>query len=254
MNLWIKSMTSLVLFSALCISIHAQKGYVIDKNGKKMVYDSITSDAKGVLTVKKGRVGRKMNPRDYKFARVDMPSDVRKAYDELKNKNYAKAASLFKKLFPSYKYLGWDIFCIYAGAQAYDAQKADRDTISLLENLGDFPIDPAKITYYERGMKLLAKLYAESGNETKTTNILKILAKSSDDSIAPFCNNLRGDLLMKQGKSKDAKLMYMRTALLYDKTNKKERPDALKKIIDILKKEKNNKALEFEKMLNKDYP
>jgi len=257
MNIWIKSITGLFLFSVFCISLHAQKGYVIDKKNKKIVSSSITSDAKGVLTIATGSGGRiktKMNPGQYKYARIDMTKDLKKAAGDLRSKKYAAAATALRKLYSKYRFVGWDVFCAFASAQAFNAEGKDGEAIDMLEKLGDLPVDPSKMKYYMRGMKLLAELYAKTGNTSKTMSTLDILSQSNDNSIAAFSNNLKGDLLLKQGKKKDAKLMYMRTALLFGKNNKVERPEALFKTIQMLRSEKNNKALEFEKMLKNDYP
>ena len=89
----------------------------------------------------------------------------------------------------------------------------------------------------------------------KALEVLRKLAASPDDSAAAFANVTRGDILLKQGKSsKDALIMYLRTALVFTKSNKKERPLALFKVVKLLRKENNNKSTIFEKMLREDYP
>jgi len=232
----------------------AAKPFVITKQNKKQVYDQISCNSRGVLTLKKGQITMKMNPRDYKYARVPMPKSIKKAAIALKDKKYSEAAAMFGKLYPQYKYVGWDVFCALAGAQAFEANGKKTEAIKRLTLLKKIPTDPANVAYYMRAQKLLAALYVDTSDYSKALAVLNILAQSKNDNIAAFSNNLEGDILLKQGKTKDAKLMYMKTALLFDKTNRQERPEALLKIIEMLKKEKNNKALEFEKMLKTDYP
>jgi len=255
MNIRLKTVLALTLFATFTSSIFAaSKPFIVKKGGKKEYYDNITADSRGVLMLKKGSITKKIKPGTYDYAHIPMPSDLRKAVGVLKSKKFSDAASQFEKLYPKYKLLGWGAFCAYAGAQALDASGKKTAAISSLNLITKMPADPAEHGYYFRGQKLLATLYADTSNFDKAQRLLKTLSKSNDSSTVAFSNNLNGDILSKQGKNKDAKLMYMRTALLFDQKNKKERPEALFKIIKILKKEKNNKSLEFEKILKTDYP
>ena len=254
MNRTVRLLISFTLLLLVCDILTAASPYVIKKDGKKLSATKITSDSKGVLTVKTGSVATKIKPRDYKYARIPMPADIKKAAKDLGDKKYAAAAEALKKLYPKYKYLGWDVFCIYGAAKALNENGQKSAAIAQLELLTKKPVDPAKMNYYMHAQKLLAELYADSGKYSQAEKILKILSTSNDDSLVAFSNNIQGDMLMKQGKTMDAKLMYMTTALLFDAKNRKERPEALVKIINILRSEKNNKALDFKKKLENDYP
>jgi predicted negative regulator of RcsB-dependent stress response len=254
MNFRLKTILALTLFATFTSLLFAAKPFIVKKGGKKEYYDHITADARGVLMLKKGSITKKIKPGTYLYAHIPMPSDLKKAVAALKAKKYSEAAAKLEKLFPKYKLLGWGSLCAYGRAQALEATNQKTAAISALTLLTKTPVDPAERNYYFRAKKLLAKLYADTSSFDKALKILKQLSTSNDSSIVAFANNLNGDILLKQGKNKDAKLMYMRTALLFDQRNKKERPEALVKIIKMLKKEKNNKALEFEKILKADYP
>ncbi len=243
-----------VLSGSLLLKAQSSKAFVVTKNNKKLPADLISIDSRGVLTMKEGNVTKKLNPEDYKYARVPMPSEVKKAALEMKDKKFASAATAFQKLYDKYKDLGWGPFCAYMGAKALKAEGKKSGAISRLAVLTKIPEDPASVDTFFKAQKMLASLYAESSDFSNAERILTILLQSSDNSIAPFSNNLKGDILLKRGQRKDGILMYLRSATLYDKTNKKERPEALVKIIQMLREDKNNKALEFEKMLKEDYP
>ena len=116
------------------------------------------------------------------------------------------------------------------------------------------PVDREKIARYLEAKKLLAELYIEKSNYPAAQTVLKELGNARSSSIAAFSNVKQGDILLKQGKKKDALLMYLRTVLLFNKSNTKERPEAFRKTISILKGDKNNKYLVFEKMAKADYP
>ena len=251
-----KVIIATVFFAILSGSLieAATPPFVMKKGNRKAVYDKITADSRGVLLVQKGKIKTKINPKDYIYAHIPMPSDVKSAFTELKKKNYVSAADKLKNMYSKYKYLGWGDFCIYMAGQGYDIAGKKSDAIDVLERLMEPPADPQSLAHYYGAKKILAKLYVETGKYDKAKRVIRELSGANNDEIAAACNNLLGDILLKEGKTKDAKLMYMRTALLYDSKNRKERPEALVKIIKILKSEKNNKALEFKKILETDYP
>ena len=256
MNIRIKSAMIVSLLTILSVSMFgtSKKAFAIKRDGSKISADEITCDKRGNIVIIKGKIKRKLPRRDYKYAWVPMPSPIRKAYAKLKAKDYKSAAGEFKQLYEKYKYVGWDVFCALAGAQAMSKSGDKNGAIAMLTQVST-PVNPSLTSMYMQSRKLLATLYYETGRNSEALNIINNqLYKSGNDSIVAFANNLYGDILLKQGKTKDAKLMYMRTALLFDSTNKKERPEALVKVIKILRQEKNNKALEFEKILKTAYP
>ena len=257
MNIRIKSAMVVSLLTILSISMlgASKKAFVIKRDGSRISADTIACDKRGNIIIVQGKIKRKLPRRDYKYAWVPMPSSIRKAYGKLKAKDYKAAASDFKQLYEKYKYVGWDVFCAMAGAQALDKSGDKNGAIAMLTQITTTPANPSLTSMFMQSRKLLATLYYETGRYSEALDIInKQLYKSGSDSLVASANNLYGDILLKQGKTKDAKLMYMRTALLFDSSNKKERPEALVKVIKILRQEKNNKALEFEKMLKNGYP
>ena len=251
----VKTILAVTLFTALtCSTFAAPKPFIVKKDGKKESYDIISGDARGVLMLKKGSVTKKINPGAYLYAYTPMPTEIKKATAAFKAKKYSDASAMFAKCYPKYKFVGWDVYCTYVGAKSLNALGKKSAAISMLTKITKVPVNPSSRKYYMPSLKLLATLYVETSNVPKAEKVLKILLTSNDNSTVAFAYNQYGDLLMKQGKVKDAKLMYFSTALLFDAKNKKERPEALVKIIKLLRSEKNNKALEFEKKLRADYP
>ena len=250
-----KPVLVIILSAVFTCSVFASpKSFIVKRNGKKEYYDKITSDSRGVLELKKGKITRKVNPGKYVYAHIPMPPAVRKATSAYKTKKYSDAADIFGKCYPQYKFLGWGVYCSYVGAKSLQALGKKDAAISMLTKITRPPVNPNSRKYYLPSRKLLAKLYVETSKLDKAKRILKSMANSNDDATVMFANNLLGDILVKQGQTKDAKLEYMKTALLFDRKNKKERPEAFVKIIKMLRAEKNNKALEFEKKLRADYP
>jgi predicted negative regulator of RcsB-dependent stress response len=179
---------------------------------------------------------------------------VRKAAKALRSKKYDEAVKIFKKAYREYKLLGWGAFCVYGMSQAYNDSGKKDEAISAVLKLKGKPKDPDSVKYYIKAKRLLASLYVQATKYDDAKKVLKELAACNDDSVAAFSNNLLGDILLKEGKRKDATLRYLRTVLLFSKKNTKERPEALIKVIKILKEDKNNKYKDFVKILKKDYP
>ncbi len=255
MNFSFKTILVLSLFTSLtCTVFAASKPYIVKKGGSKAYYDHISADKRGVLILKKGSVTKKINPGAYIYAQVPMPAEIKKATSVFKAKKYSDAAAIFEKCYSKYKFVGWDVYCAYVGGKSFSGAGNKDAAIALLTKITKRPVNPSSRRYYMPLRKLLVTKYVETANASKAEKILKTLLDSDDDATVAFAYNQYGDLLMKQGKIKDAKLMYLSTALLFDAKNKKERPEALLKIIKLLRSEKNNKALEFEKKLRTDYP
>lgn len=221
---------------------------------KTITADKITSDSKGVLTYTASGFSQKIKPGDYEYARIPKPKEVNNAFNKLKSKKYDETVKEFEKAYQDYRYLGWDVYCIYYGAYALDKDGKKAEAIAMINRLTEMPEDRSKLPQYMEAKKLLAELYIEQSKFNEAQDVLKELGTAQSSAIAAFANVKQGDILLKKGKRKDALLMYLRTVLLFDKNNKKERPEALQKTVEILKGDRNNKYLVFEKMLKTDYP
>lgn len=226
----------------------------IQTKSKKISADKISSDSRGVLTYSASGFSQKVKPGDYIYARIPKPREVGDAFNKLKSKKYDDAAKAFEKAYKDYRYLGWDVYCIYYGAYALDKDNKKAEAIEMINRLKEIPEDRTKWPRYMEAKKLLSELYIEKSQFNEAQEVLKELGTAQSPAIAAFANVKQGDILLKKGKRKDALLMYLRTVLLFDKSNKKERPEALQKTIEILKGDRNNKYLVFEKMLKTDYP
>ena len=234
--------------------VAVEKPFIVTKSNKKVVADKIAADSRGVLTYTASGFSRKMKPGEYKYARISKPKAVSKAYKKLKAKKYADAAKAFEKAYKNYRYLGWNTYCAYYGAAALNKAGKKTAAIARINLLDKPPADRLSVADYLKAKKLLAELYIETNKLDDAEKTLKELGTAKSDSIAAFANVKQGDILLKKGKRKDALLMYLRTVLLFNKSNKRERPEALKKTVEILKGDRDNKYLVFEKMLKTDYP
>ena len=169
-------------------------------------------------------------------------------------KKYADVAAMFNQTYKKYRYLGWECLTVLVAAKALSNLGKTTEAISKLELVKKKSKNPTEAKEYFKVKRLLAELYVQNSDFDKAKNALKDLSQSNDDSIVAFANNIRGDIYAKEGKTRDAVIEYAKTALLFEKNNKKERPKALRKIVKLLRQEKNNKAKNFEKILRQDYP
>jgi len=209
----------------------------------------------GTLTYKSGSLTQRIKSKEYIYARIPMPKEIKSALRKLKSRKYSDAVRELDSAYNKYRFLGWDIFCIYyAGAALEKDGKIDR-AITKLKMLNTYPKDPEKIRDYDKAKKLLATLYITKSDFDEAEKILAAIGQADDPEIFAFVNNSRGDILAKKGKNKDAVIMYMRTVMFSTKeNNKKERPEAIAKVVKLLKEEKNNRYLDFEKILKAEYP
>ena len=233
-----------------CLSLSAAE-MIIKTKSKVIKADSITSNSEGVLTFKAGGATRQLKPGKYIFARIPKPKAVVSADKLYKSGKYGEALKAYDKAYAKYKYLGWDLYCKVMKAKCLAKQNKTKDAISVLKSIRK-PVDPAKKRDYSKAKEILTDLNIKVGNLSEAQSAMRSVARTSNPRIIAKSNNKQAEILMKNGKRKDALLMYLRTVLLIDKKIK-ERKTALEKVIEILKEDKDNKYIEFEKMLKADY-
>ncbi|MBN1865145.1 MAG: tetratricopeptide repeat protein [Victivallales bacterium] len=249
----VKGLSSvIILLAGVCL--HAQQKPFIQTAQQRIVADKITANQRGELTYTSAGFSQRIAPDGYVYARVSKPDQIATGLSQIRSKNYANAVDTFNKIYNEYRFLGWDVEAVFFSAYALEKLGKNKEAIDKLNLISAPPKDPEKFPRYQEVRKLLAEIYIAEGKLNEAQQVLKELSSAKNDSIAAFSNNKQGDILLLQKKRRDALLMYLRTALLFDKSNTRERPEALGKIVKILKEDKNNRYLDFEKMFTADYP
>ncbi len=249
-----KMMTAAVLCGLICANRGFSAGAIITNENKRIDADTIEADDKGNLTYRTGNITMKMKAGEYKMARVSKPKVIDQAASEARSGDWGRAAELYRQAYTNYRFLGWDAYCLFY--EGYCLLKAGKkpDAARRLALLDEIDLqDPNKEKFYYDGKKMLAETYIELSRFDEALKTLESLASSDSEDIAPFSFNQRGRIMEKKGKTKDAVLMYMQTALLFPKENP-YRPEALFKIASLLKSMKDARAVKFEEMLKSDYP
>jgi predicted negative regulator of RcsB-dependent stress response len=197
-----------------------------------------------------------MKSSDYLYARVaKTPAEIVDAEKKAKAGKYDEALAAFAKLANSkYKHLGYDLDCLYWQAFCLDKLNKKDEAVNLLKKVEGYQLhDKAKTGIFFNCKKLLANIYIDQNKFDNAYPVLTELGESDDPNLAAYSFNARGEILKKQGKKKDAILLYMRTALIFPPKNS-ERPESLINIATLLKEMNDARAAKFEEILKKDYP
>ncbi len=235
--------------------LFSQEIVVTKKDGSPIKGVFVKAENNGDLWLKQGPVQTRIKTNEYSYARLTQkPKDIDAAQKILASKNYDAAAAEFKKLYASYRFVGYDVACILGESTALAASGKKPEAITRLKLLDKYELaDQSKESDFYEARKLLASLYIDESKFDEAMEILSELGQSNDDNIATFGFNSRGNILLKQNKKKDAILMFMRTALLFPVENK-ERPRALMLVANTLKEMQDNRGGIFADMLKSEYP
>ncbi|OGV53904.1 MAG: hypothetical protein A2X49_15605 [Lentisphaerae bacterium GWF2_52_8] len=250
---------NLILLSGLClfsIALHSEDSVIYMKDNREIKSPQMEADANGSISYKDGAVKLTVKKNAYNYAWVPKPAEINAIEKLLKGNKFKEAADAVPKINPQYKFLGWELTITYLDAAAQAGLGNKAAAIKKLEDFKKYEIivpekqEPQLMDIY----KLLTSLYIEAGNFNSAEEIFALMGKAKDESVAAVAFNGRGDILYKQGKKKEAVLMYLQTALLFPETNT-ERPEALFKAASILKTDlKDSRGEKFAEMLKKDYP
>ena len=248
-----KTKINLIFALILCgaTAIFAGDKGIIKTKSKLIKAESITANSSGVLTFKSGGATQQIKPGKYIYARISKPKFISSADKKLSAKQFGAAIEAYDKAYNKYKYLGWGSYCLYKKALAQAKMKKNKEAIATLKRIQK-PIDPEEKKLYNKSKQLLTDLNIKIGNLKEARSEMNSIGKSSNPRTIAKSNNKQGDILLKDGKRKEALLMYLRTVLLIDKKIK-ERKTALKKVIKILKDDGNIQYKKFQKMLDSDY-
>ncbi|GEM_PF-1257612 len=226
------------------------------KDNTQQAGEFISADANGDITLMQDKKFKiKIKGTDYKFARLaKTPDEILAADKKFDAKSYAEALTDYKKLYESYKHVGFDVYCIYKESACLEKLGKKADALARLKTMDNYQcLDQKKLPEYFDCKKLQATLLIDTGKFDDAYKVLTDLGNSSDDNLAAFSFIARGDILNKQGKKKEAVLKYMVPALVFSQQNT-ERPKALLLVANLLKETNDNRAMKFAEMLKKDYP
>jgi tetratricopeptide (TPR) repeat protein len=247
--------TLAVLTSLSAITLSAAEILIEKREGAPIKAEYVSSDANGDIMYKQEKFTLKIKANDYKYARlVKTPNEITVADKKLADKKYQEALADFTKAYKLYRHIGFDVYCTYREGVCLDKLGKKDEALTKLKTLDTYKnFDPQKKEDLSEAKKLEATILIDLNKFDDAGKVLTELGDSEDDNIAAFSFNARGDILLKQGKKKEAVLKYMIPALIFG-TQNRERPRALCQVANILKELNDNRATKFSDMLKKDYP
>jgi tetratricopeptide (TPR) repeat protein len=246
------------LFAFVAMELSAASSVLQKKGHPRENVDEISADSNGNLTVKSLKNGRlfttKVKKGDYDYAWVPMSKGLKSIEKKIEGKDYNGALEAIAKYHDKYKYLGWDLFCIYMKALAEAKSGKSAEAIKTLQGVESYEIKiPPNEKYLLDSLKLLANLYIDAGNYAKADAVLEKIAYSKHEETAAYALNAQGEVLNRQGKKKDALVKYMQTVKLFPSKNP-HRAEALCKLANLLKESNDTRSSKFAAMLKKEYP
>lgn len=235
---------------ALPFATMAQAPYVQPTNGDKVVGSSLSSDGTGNLTLKlKGGASRNFRRGTYRSAWTPKPKEVVAAEATIRKGDMSGALKQLEQAYRKYRYVGWGGYTAYMQAKIYlktgknnDAERVCRDALRL-------PLSESESAKLKQG--LVQSLLAQN-KITEAKREIKNL-RTTEPKVAAFVFNVRGDLLQKENKPKEAVLQYLKTILLFDKSVGSVRKEAYVETVKILEELKDNRAKSFKARYQAEY-
>lgn len=250
-----KSIVFLALVALTGALSAAERPYVVKADGSRVFVDQITRGSSQGIEFKDGKFTRKMRSRDYKYAWVPRPDEAKKAGNLLRQGKYDEAVAAFKDAFNKYRYLGWDVYCVYGMGTALSKAGKTKEAIKTLESLKGYKLlNRDKQDELNRALMLLSELLIQDNQLDDANDVLKHLVQSSNNSVSAFALNRQGEILKKQGKSKDATLKYLETVLMFPEELKQERAEAMYNVVVLLREQNDARAKTWADQLKQKYP
>lgn len=251
-----KFISLLIAFAAFCaLGQSKEECYIKKKDGSKISANYITSNAAGDLTYETGteKIKSIIKKKDYTFAWIPAPADIKTADAAMKKKDYDAAVKGYLKASEDFKNLGWYVYSLSMEGKALFELGKKEDAIKALSALKGYEArDEKEEEPLMEAYKTLASAYIDTAKYKEAEAVLKELEKAKNDDMAAYASIAGGDICMKQGNKKDAALMYLQAVLLFPAGNK-ERPLALCKAANALKEINHPQAAKYADMLRKDY-
>jgi tetratricopeptide (TPR) repeat protein len=250
-----KALICLIAVFSIALVNGAENAFIVKKDKHVITASWIKSSSSGELTYKSGKFQSKIKKKDYLYAWIPKPDEIKEADKLYKDKKYQDALKAYQENEKAYKFLGWIPYCVYMQGRSLSMLDKKPEAIAKLNELKDYKLENKlkNDVYLMHAYRLLAELYTEKAEYSKAEEALAKITQSSNEDMAAVALNMRGDIFNRQGKKKDAILMYLQTVLLFPVANK-ERPKALVMAANLLKETGDTqRSTLFADMLKKEY-
>ncbi|MCX6996747.1 MAG: hypothetical protein NTV49_06600 [Kiritimatiellaeota bacterium] len=215
----------------------SQAAYVITTIGQRITGTGISAKANGEITLTIGQGAQIFLPGQYTLAVADQPPEYEQAQQLIAGKKYDQAIALLNNLVIKYQWLDWDIKASLLLAEAALQQGNPAAAVQQCEkSMTAYPRLKEDAAFQTQFRKTLigARLF------TRVEPLLAAAIGAGNRANAARAQLQRGDLRLAQGRTEEAAMDYLRTALLFT-AEKELQPEALSKAAGALDK-LNDKA------------
>ena len=211
MKKWFKVAVAVAGMLTVSYAAYAQRPYVQEGDGRKVVGDKIQANEQGMIKLTVGRAVRTFRREEYDFAFTPKPQEVAALEQMLKNQQYEEITKRIGQVFERYKFLGWAGRLAYIRAEALSGMGKPEQALQILEASEPY-VHLNKMQF--RMAKASALLKTDQLEEAE--QVLTELKKSESDDVAAYAFNTTGELLAKKGRQKEAVLEYLKTLLVIE--------------------------------------
>ncbi len=259
-------MKKLLIFAVAALlaapaGLSAQKAFYV-KDGKKTQVDAIEVKGENYL-MKMGAATRPVKMDDVSYVWTPKPAEVAAADEKAAAGSFEDAAAAYAAAAKQYQKLGWEVYCLTQQAEALKKAGKTQDAIKLLESLQmKRSNSPEDQTMLANASIALGQIYLAAKQYDKAMSFVVAKTSSSDDNAASSAYLLRGDIYAQKAAEmtgqdqkkelKNAAMAYFAAALLFENTG--NRPLALFRSYETLKKLNDARAEEFARILREKYP
>jgi tetratricopeptide (TPR) repeat protein len=222
------------LLAAAALVAAPDQPYIVSRDGRTLKVASITATADGSIEFVDLK-GQKVTWRSGQFrgAYVPEPQEVKTLEGLLEKKDYDNIIKYAPVLRQRFGILGWgDKICYLEGTahlEKGDAVKASEVFTAGLRYPGKYRDDLAR----GRVVSMIAQ-----GKVDQVRDALDAMVRSPREADAAMALNARGQILAKEGKSREAVLEYLKTLLLFEdsKSVKPYRDEAREQVVALMRK------------------
>ena len=206
--------------------------YVITTDDRQIDGTGISAKENGEIALKIAQGERIFLPGQYKRAVADEPPEYNQAQQLIAGKKYDQAVELLNNLVIKYKWLDWDIKAVQLIAEADIRQGNPASAVKNCEQIMvTYPRlkEDAAFQAQYRVALIGAKQF------TRVEPMLSAAISTGNRANAARAQLQRGDLRLAQGRTEEAAMDFLRTALLFT-AEKEIQPEALYKAAGALDK------------------
>lgn len=242
LGIWV--MTAVLTATAL-----ANRPYVVLQDGRRIEGSAIRARRNGdvILTTERGDLTFTRD--QYREAAAARPPILDQAQRALQAEQYDRVISELERIVTEYRFLRWDVEALALIGRAQLGQEDHDAALATYDRL--FQLDESRREVSEVRWGYFAAMLG-AGQLDRLERQLDDLIKDGERSEAARAQVMRGDIKRQRGRSEDALLDYLRTAVLFQ-TQRAARAEALYKAGVVLEELRDGRARDMFRKVVSDH-